>query len=105
MASDGVCDVFRRPRRRRVTGHEFSPALTSSGIPGELSSCSIRSMANSSAAANPGCFCLSNLRTYSMFCVLCPVITFAMVIFLTHCQFFSGDLRIEQHPFGVVLHT
>jgi hypothetical protein len=83
LASDGLGDVRRRPWRRNVTGHDISEALTCRCVSVDLRSRPTRSSASSSAAENPGCFSLSSLRTYSLFCVLCWLITFTIVVFLT----------------------
>lgn len=48
-----------------------------------LSSCDA---ASSSEAANPGCFCLSSLRTYSMFSIACSTVFITIANFPMLCS-------------------
>jgi hypothetical protein len=48
---------------------------------GSWSFLSSRDAASSSDAANPGCFCPSSLRTYSMFSIACLTVFIAIANF------------------------
>jgi NAD(P)-dependent dehydrogenase (short-subunit alcohol dehydrogenase family) len=78
--SANCCWVSAATMTRWPSAVAKSCAKPPGGAAADVSSRSARITANSSAAENPGCFCRSSLRTYSMFCVLCSVLTVFIVI-------------------------
>jgi hypothetical protein len=65
-----------KPAAGQRASRRFCGAMP--GVRSFLSSCAA---ASSSDAANPGCFCRSSLRTYSMFSIACSTVFIAIANF------------------------
>jgi hypothetical protein len=74
-----ILAISQQAWKRLVGGSSLSSVDAAQHV-GDFSSRPTKSAADSSAAENPGCFCLRSLRTYSMFSALSSVLTAAIVI-------------------------